>query len=227
MIKPTPVQTLADLAPSWDDLEKAGFVEDFLSGELDWGEPHPLAAHRNMGGVRESGLWRLLEDNDFNDLDDPGAEEFVRSWLPLRHSYLMNRLARVPIGGDGRIRVMRELSVSAETARDLRDDALAYGLGAYWTFEHLGDDRAAWGEGDVAVMLHGLVAADQIDWSGGMPRMMDYLTGDNEAELHLPDAEVELIRILCGNAVWDRDEIVSPVRRTRPEPECSREFSPA
>ena len=201
-------------------MEAAGFTDSVLSGHVDWGTPHPLAA-TGTGGVGTSGLWRLLRDNGFEDLRDGGAEAFVRSWLPLRHSFVLDRMRQVPIEEDGRIKVLRELCTDIDTAHHLRQDTLGHGLGVFWSFDQRPDDRAAWGHGDVFLCMHGMVNPDQIEWMQGMSRNMDYLTGDDESELHLPDAEVELVKIVCGRETWGQDMIVSPVRRTTLNPDPS------
>lgn len=208
--------SLADFAPRWAEMEASGFVESFLSGSMEQGQPHPLAAIKCCGGITESGLWHLLTENDFRDISDPGAEEFVRGWLPRRYEEVVKRLSFTMLDGNGRITVNRHLQTDLDTAIRLRDDELDHGLGAFWTQGCHGIEASPWGVGPVSVLLTASVDPAAIDWEGTMIRNMDFLQGDMEEEIHLPDAEVRLLRIDCDEVSWEGEEIASPLRRTKP-----------
>lgn len=163
---------------------------------------------------------RLL--NDFNI--SPGNEmQFLKQWMHKRIAFVINQLESQMDIVDDKVVCHRYLKLTDEELATLLHNNTE--LGEYWTY-----DRDAyipgWGDDSKAhtIVIHGLVDFNDIDWMTTIERNANYLYGDDESELSIPDGLIHITSIT--DDYNDSLEFLHDNRKTKTECEPVNQFKP-
>lgn len=184
--------------PAFEDVVNEAYLDRVLHQGRLYGQPHPSA-------VRKDGDWttptfasitRFGEDKGILPYDgfafpelDPHQQAAVRAafvaWLPFRFAYVRESILADTTMVDGCIRVLRALHLDPKALEALCSNTSTCGLGSFWS-RHAPDTHWGHGANGVRVTLTGVVDPQSVDWITTFHQNMDYLYGDEEAEVFIP-----------------------------------------